>query len=68
MKRRLLNTCPRRFDTNGWRGSASLDAPIGEYVQYLAACVGTQSVEVMSRSLDEGNCARHHRSHGPGNA
>eukprot|EP00974_Lingulodinium_polyedra_P008194 779350-Lingulodinium_polyedra.AAC.1 len=53
MKRRLVSACPRRIDTSGWRGFASLDAPHwgvrsrGKHItrQYLAACIGAQSVE-----------------------
>ena len=33
----------------------------------LEACHGIQSVEALSRSLHEGNCARHNKTHGPGN-
>ena len=36
--------------------------------RYMSVCAGMQSVAVLSQTLDEGNCARHNKAHGPGNA
>ena len=35
--------------------------------QYLSTCTGIQSVAVLDRLLDEGNCAKHNKDHGAEN-
>ena len=35
--------------------------------QILSVCAGVQSVTALTRTLEQGACARHNRAHGPGN-
>ena len=59
LARMRLHGCPQ------WRDRAR--GSTNRTHRYLSVCTGIQSVEGLSISISEGDCARHSRNHGPGN-